>query len=58
MNKLNPLLKVAVSFLFACLISFNFVVNQAMATGDFSQSCSEVGNYNSFLIATYWRIIR
>ena len=42
MKKLNFLLKVTLVFLFACVISFNLVVDRAMATGDFSQSCADI----------------
>ena len=42
MKKLNSLLKVALAFLFAGVISLNFVVEPAMATGDFSQTCEDI----------------
>ncbi|MEA5534504.1 hypothetical protein [Crocosphaera sp. XPORK-15E] len=48
MKTVYSLLKVTVAFLFACVISLNFVVDQAMATGDFSKTCSEIELYNSF----------
>ncbi|NES65615.1 MAG: cyanovirin [Okeania sp. SIO2D1] len=52
MKKFNAFLKIAFAFLFACVISITFMVEQAMATGYFSRNCSEVDIFNSYLITT------
>lgn len=41
MKKIWLLLRVATVFLFALVVSLNFVVDQAMATGEFSLSCDK-----------------
>jgi hypothetical protein len=41
MKKIWLLLRVATVFLFAFVVSLNFVVDQAMATGEFSLSCDK-----------------
>ncbi len=42
MKKISLLLKVAFTFLFAGIISLNLIVDQAMAKGNFSQTCYDV----------------
>ncbi|MEA5532744.1 CVNH domain-containing protein [Crocosphaera sp. XPORK-15E] len=56
MNKISTLFKVIFAFLFACVISFNLVVDQAMATGEFSQTCENIELDGSFLTADCKRI--
>lgn len=52
MKKVSLLLKVAFTFLFACLISFNLVVNNASATGQFSKTCKDINIEGSILSAS------
>ncbi len=42
MKKRLLLLKVTIAFVFTPFASFNLVVNQALAIGNFSQSCSKI----------------
>lgn len=51
MKKVSLILKIAFTFLFAFMISFNILVDKAMATGDFSQSCENMQLDNSTLTA-------
>ncbi|WP_013321276.1 CVNH domain-containing protein [Gloeothece verrucosa] len=51
MKKIKLLLKVAVAFLFAFLLSFNLMVKGAMATGEFSRTCEDIELKGSTLIA-------
>lgn len=51
MKKLNSFLKVTLIFLFTCVISFNLVVDKAMATGNFSQTCANIELNGSSLSA-------
>lgn len=52
MNKVSKLIKIALAFLFAFVLSFNLVVERAMATGEFSQTCEEIDMYGPYLLAT------
>jgi len=52
MKKGMLILKVAFAFLFAFLVSFNLVVDQAMATGQFTKTCEEINISGSTLSAT------
>jgi hypothetical protein len=52
MKKVSLLLKVAFTFLFACLISFNLIVDNASATGQFSKTCDDINIEGSTLSAT------
>lgn len=51
MKKMYSLIKVVFAFLFACVVSFNFVVDQAMATGQFSRTCDQIEVNNGELSA-------
>jgi len=51
MKKISLLLKVALTFLFAGIISFNLIVDRAMAKGNFSQTCFDVTINGSVLSA-------
>jgi hypothetical protein len=42
MKRFNTLLKAVFAILFACLVCLNLVVDKAMATGEFSQTCDNI----------------
>jgi hypothetical protein len=50
MKIVNRLVKVVFAVLFACIVSLNFVVDQAMAT-EFSQTCNDITLNGSTLSA-------
>lgn len=52
MKKGLSLLKATVAFLFALVVSFNLVVNGALALGQFSQTCTNIAVSGSELSAT------
>lgn len=52
MKKISLLLRIAFTFLFAVFLSFNLVVDQAKATGQFSQTCYDINISGSTLSAT------
>lgn len=52
MAKISSLLKVVVAFLFAFAISFNVVTGEALALGDFSQTCYGSSISNATLSST------
>ncbi|MDJ0731219.1 MAG: CVNH domain-containing protein [Crocosphaera sp.] len=51
MKTVNTMLKVVFAVLFACIVSFNIVVDKAMATGEFSQTCQDITLKGSTLSA-------
>jgi hypothetical protein len=51
MKTVNTLLKIVFAVLFACIVSLNFVVDQAMATGEFSKTCEDITLEGSTLSA-------
>ncbi|MFM6001809.1 MAG: CVNH domain-containing protein [Sphaerospermopsis kisseleviana] len=51
MKRFNTLLKYVFAVLFACLVSLNIVVDKAMATGGFSQTCKNIVLDGSILSA-------
>ncbi|MCP2729100.1 CVNH domain-containing protein [Limnofasciculus baicalensis] len=52
MNKVSKIIKIALAFLFAFVLSFNLVVERAMATGEFSQTCEDIYIDDPYLVAT------
>ena len=51
MKSVSRLLKVAFAFFCACVLSFNLVVDKALATGQFSQTCGNITINGSTLSA-------
>jgi hypothetical protein len=51
MKKINLIIKIAFTFLLASLVSFNLLVDKAMATGNFSQTCGDIEFNDSILTA-------
>ena len=52
MKKRLSLLKVTIAFLFALVVSFNLVVNGALALGKFSKTCTNIAVSGSELSAS------
>lgn len=51
MKKTPLIVKVVLTFLLACIVSFNLLVDKAMATGNFSQTCKDIEFNDSTLTA-------
>jgi hypothetical protein len=56
MKKFSTVFKVVFALLFACVLSFNLVINPAMATGQFGKTCQDVQLNGSILSASCKRI--
>lgn len=53
MNNLSVFFKLAFAFLLACVISLTGIVDGAMATGQFSQTCEDIGLGQSLSTRAY-----